>query len=159
MTSSGFLVVFEIEGQRHALSMALVERVVRAVALTPAPHAPPSVAGLINVQGTLVPVVNTRRWLGLPERPVRPSDHFLILRFGGRALALPADQVRGVMARTPQSEMAGGEAAVRMGSAAGVVKDAAGMILVHSPEELGTLPGGTPWLEAGAAVLADATPP
>ena len=54
------LVVFALDDQRYALAFAVVEKVIRAVEITPLPQAPEIVSGAINVQGKIVPVVEGR---------------------------------------------------------------------------------------------------
>lgn len=62
------LVVFVIDGQRYALSLGAVERVLPMVAVSPLPAGPAIALGVINVHGTIVPVVDVRRRFGLPAR-------------------------------------------------------------------------------------------
>ncbi len=44
VTDSSQLVVFVVDGQRYALPLEIVERVVRAVEVTPLPEAPPIIS-------------------------------------------------------------------------------------------------------------------
>lgn len=91
--SSDQVVVFELDGQRYALRLHEVERVIRAVAVTPVPETSSFILGLINLAGRLLPVVSLRCGLGLPDRPVRPDDQFVITRTSRLTLALVVDQV------------------------------------------------------------------
>ncbi|MBN1829042.1 MAG: chemotaxis protein CheW [Deltaproteobacteria bacterium] len=50
-------VVFTLDGNRYALSLSSVQRIVRVVEITPLPAAPEIVIGIINVQGKIIPVV------------------------------------------------------------------------------------------------------
>ena len=72
MSEPAQLVVFRLNGQRYALPLAAVERIVCAVEVTPLPGAPPVVLGVINVAGCVLPVFNIRRRFLLPEREVVP---------------------------------------------------------------------------------------
>lgn len=62
------LVVFRLDERRYALPLSVVERVIRAVEVTPLPKAPPIVLGAIDVQGRVVPVLNVRRRFLMPDR-------------------------------------------------------------------------------------------
>ena len=64
------IVVFALDDRRIALPLAAVERVVRAVEVTPLPKAPAVVLGAVNVQGNLVPVFHLRRRFRMPEREI-----------------------------------------------------------------------------------------
>ena len=88
------LVLFRLGEQRYALSLGAVERVIRAVAVTPVPEAPAYVLGLINMAGQLLPVFSLRRCLGLPEQPVRPENQFVIARTARLTVAIVVDEVQ-----------------------------------------------------------------
>jgi purine-binding chemotaxis protein CheW len=90
------LVLFRIEGQRYALRLGAVDRVIRAVAVTPVPEMPAFVLGVINLAGQILPVFSLRRCLGLPDRALRPADQFVIARTSRLAVAVVVDEVLGV---------------------------------------------------------------
>src|SRR5688572_5800757 len=90
-------VVFLLAGQRYALSLTIVSRIVRAVEITPLPDAPAIVLGVINVEGEILPVFNLRGRFLLQEREVGPNDQFLIARAGRRKVALVMDEAQGVI--------------------------------------------------------------
>src|ERR671919_2991748 len=91
------LVVFTLDEQRYAVPLSAVERIVRLVEITPVPHTPEIVLGVINVQGRILPVVNIRGRLGLPARELHPSDHLLFARTSKRTVALAVDAVNEVV--------------------------------------------------------------
>lgn len=138
------LVVFEINDQRYALPLAAVERVVRAVEVTTLPRAPAAICGAINVQGRVIPVLNLRRRLGLPERGLEVSDEFLILQISGRWLALWVDAVCDVISSTAQAMIAAEQITPGLEDIEAVVKCVDGLVLVHNPERLLALAGLVP---------------
>src|SRR4051812_7313846 len=91
------LVVFVLDGQRYAVPLDKVERVIRAVEVTPLPNAPAIVCGVIDVGGSVLPVLSLRRRLRLPEHEIQPGDQFLIARMTGRSVALVIDEVQSVI--------------------------------------------------------------
>jgi len=91
------LVGFSLEGQRYALPLSVVRRVVFAVQVTPLPNAPGIVLGVVDFHGDVIPVLNVRRRFQLPERAIRVSDQFVIARSGGRMVALVIDAALGVI--------------------------------------------------------------
>lgn len=93
----------EIAGQLYAFPIAEVHRVVIAARVSPVPHAPPIVLGLIADQGDVFPVFDARIWVGKPPRP--PADrHYLLLLGAGRdALALEVDAFHGSSSIDPQA--------------------------------------------------------
>jgi purine-binding chemotaxis protein CheW len=92
------LVVFTLDGQ-YALHLRNVERVVRAAEVTPLPRTPNIVLGVINAQGSILPVVNVRRRFRLMEREVEPTDRLIIAKTSRRRVALLVDSVTGVIER------------------------------------------------------------
>jgi purine-binding chemotaxis protein CheW len=90
------IVVFSLDEPRYALDLSTVERVVRAVEITPLPKAPEIVLGVINLQGRVVPVVDVRKRFRLPGREVNIDDRFIISRTSRRLVALVVDDVTGV---------------------------------------------------------------
>lgn len=129
------LVVFRLGEQRYALPLAAVERIVRAVEVTPLPGAPAIVLGAIDVEGRVLPVLNLRRRLRLPEREIGPADQFLIARTERRGVALVIDEAQGVIERE-QSAIIGSDRIVPgLGQFQGVVKLDDGLVLIHDLEK------------------------
>jgi purine-binding chemotaxis protein CheW len=135
-------VLFSIEGQRHALPLECVERIARMVAVVPVPGAPAAVLGVINVQGRIVPVLDTRRRFGLPQREPQIGDQLVIARAGGRTVALVADAVHGVIDAPREEVVAGAAVLPGLEHFEGMVKLADGMVVIHGLaglDELATL--------------------
>jgi purine-binding chemotaxis protein CheW len=86
------VLVFEIEGQRYGLPTADVRELVRAVAITPLPHAPSVIEGVVDVRGSVLPVLDMRARFGLPARPLDLSDHFVVASAGPRGVILRVDR-------------------------------------------------------------------
>lgn len=122
------VVVFVLDGVRLALPLSAVERVVRAVEVTPLPQAPPTTLGVINVHGQVVPVVDLRKLLGLRSRDVEPSDYLVIARISSRTMALLVDDVQSVMEFPGQDFAAAEPGFPRLGAVQGVLKADSGVI-------------------------------
>lgn len=69
-----------------AIPAMAIERILRMAALTPLPGAPPGVAGVLNLHGTIVPVVDPRPALGLAPVPCDPAQHLVVVSAGTRYL-------------------------------------------------------------------------
>lgn len=89
--------IFQIDDQRFALTLSDVERVVRAVEVTPLPLSERYILGLVDVQGPVLMVINSRKVLGIPEKEVELSDQFIILKTSLNRVILVADSVIGVV--------------------------------------------------------------
>lgn len=91
MNASSHLVMFALDDRRFALPLETVDRVIRAVEVTPLPEAPDALLGVINVEGRIIPVVNLRRRCRVTERQIGPGDQFIIAHTSRRSVALPVD--------------------------------------------------------------------
>ena len=87
------LLVWTLDRQHYALPLAAVDRVVRAVAVTALPGAPDIVSGMINVRGAIIPVINMRKRLNLPQRDIDPGDTVVLAHTSRRRLAFFVDFV------------------------------------------------------------------
>ena len=52
----------------YGINVAKVREVIKMPPLTRTPHAHPAVAGMANIRGTVIPIVNLVQWLGHPFR-------------------------------------------------------------------------------------------
>lgn len=126
------LLVFSVADRRYALHLDAVERVVRAVEITPLPEAAENILGVIDLSGRIVPVLSLRRRLGLPDKEVDLGDQLIVAHVLGRPLALLVDGVAGVVdcPEAPAATVPGVEAVE------GVVQLEDGLVFV---EDLGRL--------------------
>ena len=129
------LVVFKLDEQRYALPLAAVDRIVRAVEVTPLPDAPRIVLGMIEVEDRILPVLNVRRRFGLAEREVGLDDQFLIARTTQRGVALVVDEALGVIKHSQASVITPAQIVPGVESLQGVVKLDDGLVLIHDLEK------------------------
>ncbi|MFA7383922.1 MAG: chemotaxis protein CheW [Desulfurivibrionaceae bacterium] len=122
--------VFSLDDQYYALRLGAVERVVRAVEVTPLPNAPEIVRGIINVQGRIVPVIDLRRCFRFPEREIRLSDQFVISSVSQREVVFAVDEVHGVVRCTEEAVVPVAEIFPGIGTVKGVMKFTAGMVII-----------------------------
>jgi purine-binding chemotaxis protein CheW len=98
MTDTDTIVTFNLDRQFLGIRVSEVHEVLLAQTLTPVPRAHPVVAGLINMRGQIVSVVDVRRMLRLPPRPQEfPAPVNVIVRSGRELISLLVDSVGGVL--------------------------------------------------------------
>lgn len=131
MGSSNQLVVFTLDDRRYGLPLSSVDRVIRAVEIIPLPKAPEIIAGVINVRGRVVPVVNIRKRFRLPAREIALSDQFVIAHTTRRPVGLVADAVADVIEHPGQDVVGAGNILPGLEYVEGVVKLRDGLVLIH----------------------------
>jgi len=139
MSESVQLVVFRLDEQRYALSLAAVERIVRAVEVTLLPNAPPIVLGAIDVEGHVLPVLDVRRRFGLRRREISPADQFLVARTAPRTVVLVVDEAQGVIERLQDEIIGSSQIAPGLEQFQGVVRLDDGLVLIHDLEKFFSL--------------------
>ncbi len=122
--------IFTIDELRFALPIEAVRETVRAVAITPLAGAPGVVEGVIDVHGTVTPVLDMRARFRLPPRPVRPSDRMVLARALGRLVALRVDDVLDVATVPDESLSAARDDDPSTRHLAGVAQLPDGLVLV-----------------------------
>ncbi|BDG06935.1 chemotaxis protein CheW [Anaeromyxobacter paludicola] len=96
------LCAFRVGDEEYVLDLMRIREIVQPLPITPVPHAPEYVEGVLNLRGEVIPVVDVRRRFGLPAQPPTRKTKYLIVHVGGRVLALVVDGVSDVL-RIPRS--------------------------------------------------------
>ena len=90
------ILVLEIGGRRYGLPASEVRELLRVVTVESLPRAPPSIEGIINLRGKIVPVLDIRARLRLPPKPAEPSDYLVVIglaRVSGRHSDRPGPRI------------------------------------------------------------------
>jgi purine-binding chemotaxis protein CheW len=91
-------VVLRIQNTEYALPVRSVVEVLRMVALAAMPEAPPWIAGLLNLRGKGILVMNLRQRLGLPALAPDLNTPIVVLEACGEPFGLIADEVVEIVA-------------------------------------------------------------
>lgn len=94
-------VAFELGGERYAVEAAAVREVLRSPRPVRLPGAPPFVAGLVNLRGELVDVLDVRGFLGAPAAAATDRRCLIVLGGARAELALQVDGVEGLVELDP----------------------------------------------------------
>lgn len=125
------IVVFALDEPLYAFPLSRVERVIRAVEVSPLPQAPDVVLGVVNLQGQVIPVVDMCTRFGLPAFRMELNSRVIIVRTPKRLLAVAVRSVVDVRALA-QAELAGAETVLpSLPYLRGVAKTAEGLTLIY----------------------------
>ncbi len=91
------IVTLGIGQEIYGITIDLVESIVRWEPLTRLPRLPRFLAGIYNLRGQVVPVIDLRIRLGLPADECGPNHRIVITHFGELTVGLIVDSVREVV--------------------------------------------------------------
>lgn len=91
----GFVVADELFG----VDILMVQEIVKDVTVTPIPDSPDFIEGVLNLRGNIIPIIDLRKRLKLPEKKAGSDDTFwiIILKIGGRVTGFVVDSVTRVI--------------------------------------------------------------
>ena len=87
------LVAFRLGRQTFALPIEPIVQIIPIVTITSLPHTDPRVAGVINVRGALIPVINLHYLLNLPRPSLQLYTPIVLVRCHAHTLGLIVDSV------------------------------------------------------------------
>lgn len=91
------LVTFLVDGIECAFSIEDVREIIRPTEIIAVPKAPDFVEGVINLRGTIVPVIDLRKKFGLKEKNRDDRNRIVIVEISGRHTGLVVDSVKEVV--------------------------------------------------------------
>lgn len=91
------VIEFGLGSERYAFEMDYVGSVHLLDDLTPLPGTPPFVAGIVNVRGRILPVINIKEFFELTEMGIVDGHKVLLIRTEELELGILADTVAGVL--------------------------------------------------------------
>ena len=134
------LLVFKLDGGAYALPIERVREIVRPRALTPMPHVPAEILGVLSLRGEIVQVIDARRRFALPAlAPARESRVIVMTSEGGGVAGLLVDAVREVL-RVDEAELRPPTHA-ESGLIVALAPRGAGFVNVVAPEQLVSFDG------------------
>lgn len=90
-------IMFRLQDDDYALEVSSVSEVVRMVALATLPDAPDWLAGVVNMRGHIMPVVDLRRWLHLPAPRPDLTTPIIIVHAGEQQFGAIVDALDAVI--------------------------------------------------------------
>lgn len=91
------VLVFELAPQRYALPLDAVREVLPLATLVRLPQAPIGFAGLLRLRGTLLPIIDLRHCLDLPEIIAAVDHRIIVTLYQGAQLGFQVDAVHGLL--------------------------------------------------------------
>lgn len=94
------LLTFRVADQEYSLDIMSVREIRGWTRTTPMPHAPEYMRGVINLRGTVLPVMDLAKRLGLPSRETTDRNVIIVVKINGTMTGLLVDAVSDIVAMT-----------------------------------------------------------
>jgi len=91
------IVVFKLGGEDYGIEISQVREIIRKREITAMPRQPVYVEGVINVRGTIIPVVNLKKRFGLSGETSTQNPHTIIVESGDGLVGLLVEAVSEVI--------------------------------------------------------------
>ncbi len=127
--------VFKLLEQSYAIDLFSVEKVIEAVEITPVPGSIKNLAGVINIHGKIVPVLNIRKKFNMPEREIDIDDYIVIVKISEKTVAFIADSLVGVIDIPEDKMIQSAEILPDLQNIEGIIKLPGDMIFIHDLEK------------------------
>lgn len=146
--SSIEVLTFQLVYQEYAVDMKYVRESVLSREITPVPGAPEHIIGVLPVRGEIIPLVDLRVLLSIPEKGLTDLNQVIVMTDGVITFGVLADQITGISSiprdtiKSPDLLISPGKPAYILGIAseslivinAGAILSDPDMIVDHSRE-------------------------
>jgi purine-binding chemotaxis protein CheW len=99
------LLSFRVGDQEYSVDIMQVREIRGWTRATSLPHSPVYVRGVINLRGTVLPVIDLAQRLGLPQGEITDRNVIIVVDIDGRTVGLLVDAVSDILS-IPHDELA-----------------------------------------------------
>jgi len=87
------LVVFQLANEYYGIDIGAVSTIIRMQELTAVPQTPHYVEGVINLRGSIIPVIDLRKRFNLLEEAISKSSRIVVVEANGILVGMIVDAV------------------------------------------------------------------
>ena len=91
------LVVFKLGREEYGVSILQVQEIKRITEITRVPHTPEYIKGVINLRGSVLPVIDLKKRLNLPQQVATEDARIIIVKVNEISVGMMVDAVSEVM--------------------------------------------------------------
>ena len=91
------IIAFRLHNQEFCLRTTTIREIRGWAPATPIPHSPPDVVGVINLRGTVIPIIDLASKLGLPSSSTNERSAIVVTEVGGMVIGILVDQVSDIL--------------------------------------------------------------
>lgn len=96
-------IAFHVGEQTYCIDIITVREIRGWTPATPLPHAPSFVRGVINLRGSVLPVVDLAARLGLPIKEPTARHAVIVVQSNGQIVGLLVEAVSNIMTISPEA--------------------------------------------------------
>ncbi len=93
MNTEQQLVIFQLNDQQYALPIQETQEIIRMTGITRVPNTKHYVEGIINLRGSIVPVINLNKRLNLPVSGYNEDTRIIVVECDGQKVGMIVDMV------------------------------------------------------------------
>jgi len=121
------LVIFKLGREEYGVSILQVQEIKRITDITRVPHTPDYIKGVINLRGSVLPVIDLKNRLSLPQQASTEDTRIIIVKVEDLSIGMVVDAVSEVMTISRQNidspEVVAGSIAANYLSGVGKMED------------------------------------
>lgn len=87
------LVVFRLANEFYGVEISAVNTIIRMQEITEIPQTPRFVEGVINLRGSIIPVIDLRKRFNLPIGEITKASRIVVVESGGQMIGMVVDAV------------------------------------------------------------------
>lgn len=99
----GKYLTFLLAGEHYGLDILKVREIVALMDITPVPRTPPTIRGVVNLRGRVVPIMDLRRKFDLPSTEPDAFACIIVVDLGRSEMGIMVDRVCDVMDITDET--------------------------------------------------------
>lgn len=121
------LVIFKLGREEYGVSILQVQEIKRITEITRVPHTPDYIKGVINLRGSVLPVIDLKNRLNLPQQASTEDTRIIIVKVEELSIGMVVDAVSEVLTISQQNvdspEVVAGSVAANYLSGVGKLED------------------------------------
>ena len=94
---SSQVVSFRLGEEEYGVDIMTVQEIILLGCITQVPEVPDHVLGVINLRGNVIPILNLRRRLGMPDQAADDATRIVVMNLNGRTVGVVVDGVSEVL--------------------------------------------------------------
>ena len=120
------IVSFQVDDKTYAVEISKIVEIIYYRGAMSLPQSPEFIEGVVDLRGTVIPVLDLKKRLRLSSKITGSPNHILVVRFGDKMVGIVVDEVKEVI-RIEEAQIQSPQTFIKAGSS----KHLLGVCKVH----------------------------